>query len=273
MSYDATKPSMTDADWPTAFGNIRENFRAIVQGDASVFTLPTALDVLFSQGADMASAATTDIGAATGVFVKVTGTTAITALGTKGAGVVRFVRFGGALTLTHNATSLILPGAANIVTVANDIAIFISLGGGNWECLSYIRATTAGASLPVQNISRITGANASAPTITGTGFGTGPTYGLTTGSSDVAGTIVVTAGTTPGNSGSVTITFPTNYGANQPTVLVMLGYGSGGAWNARATAIGVNTTSNGSAIINWDNNGVALGAGNQYQFNYLIIGH
>ncbi len=90
-----------------------------------------------SQGANIASAGTTDIGAATGNYVNVTGTTTITALGTIQAGTRRIVNFTGALTLTYNATSLILPGAANITTVAGDVAEFVSLGSGNWICTSY----------------------------------------------------------------------------------------------------------------------------------------
>lgn len=93
-----------------------------------------------SKGADIASATTTDIGAATGDFVDVTGTTTITGLGTTGSGVVRTVRFTGALILTHNATSLILPGAVNITTANGDTAIFRSLGSGNWVCITYFKA-------------------------------------------------------------------------------------------------------------------------------------
>lgn len=96
-----------------------------------------------AKGADIASAATTDIGAATGNFVHVTGTTTITALGTAQAGTRRVVRFAGALTLTHNATSLILPTAANITTAADDIAVFVSEGSGNWRCVGYQRASGA----------------------------------------------------------------------------------------------------------------------------------
>lgn len=92
-----------------------------------------------SRGAAIASATTTDIGAATGNFVHITGVTTITGLGTIAAGVERTVIFDGALTLTHNATSLILPGASNILTAANDMAIFVSEGSGNWRCISYTR--------------------------------------------------------------------------------------------------------------------------------------
>lgn len=92
-----------------------------------------------SKGANISSATTTDIGAATGNFVDVTGTTTITGLGTVQAGTRRIVRFTGALTLTHNATSLILPTGANITTAAGDTATFVSLGSGNWVCTSYQR--------------------------------------------------------------------------------------------------------------------------------------
>jgi hypothetical protein len=93
-----------------------------------------------NQGGDIASAATTSIGDATGQYVRVTGTAAISALGTVNAGVMRWVEFTAALTLTHNAASLRLPGAANIVTAAGDVARFVSLGAGNWKCLHYSRA-------------------------------------------------------------------------------------------------------------------------------------
>jgi hypothetical protein len=84
----------------------------------------------------VASAATCDIGAAAGLKVAVTGTTAIASFGTQ-PNRLKFVRFAGALTLTHHATSLILPGAANIATAAGDTAIFASDASGNWRCWHY----------------------------------------------------------------------------------------------------------------------------------------
>lgn len=91
----------------------------------------------------VASAGTTDIANAAANSVTVSGTATITALGTVAAGAFRRVTFSGAATLTHNATSLILPGAANITTSAGDVAEFVSLGTGNWRCTSYSRATGA----------------------------------------------------------------------------------------------------------------------------------
>jgi hypothetical protein len=105
--------------------------------------LPMTGALGFDASADLASATTTDIGAQTTNIVRITGTTTITGLGTAAAGAFRFVRFAGVLTLTHNATSLILPGGANVTTAANDTAILVSEGSGNWRCWSYHRAATA----------------------------------------------------------------------------------------------------------------------------------
>lgn len=91
---------------------------------------------------DVASATTTDIGAAASQNVRITGTTTITGFGTVAAGTFRRLRFAGALTLTHNATSLIIPGEANITTVAGDRCDALSLGSGNWLVLNYVGATT-----------------------------------------------------------------------------------------------------------------------------------
>ncbi len=99
--------------------------------------------VNMAKGADIASATTTNIGSATGNYVQITGTTTITGLGTAAAGVWRNVTFTGALLLTYNATSLILPTSANITTAAGDTAIFVSEGSGNWRCLSYQRRSGA----------------------------------------------------------------------------------------------------------------------------------
>lgn len=113
------------------------------QSGGDVKTTAQAIADLFdgTEGVDVASGTTTNIGAAGGVCVKVTGTTTITAFDTADVGVLRFVNFAGALTLTHNATALFLPTGANITTAANDCAIFKSGGSGNWRCLMYQRAT------------------------------------------------------------------------------------------------------------------------------------
>jgi hypothetical protein len=91
--------------------------------------------------ADVASAATTDVGAAASRSLRITGTTTITSFGTAANGITRKLRFAGALTLTHNAGSLILPGGANIITAAGDTATAISLGSGNWVVVDFMPAS------------------------------------------------------------------------------------------------------------------------------------
>lgn len=91
--------------------------------------------------ATIASASTVDLSTTWAKVVTVTGTVSVTALGTLPAGVVKVLVFGGVLTLTYNATSLILPGAANITTAAGDVAVVESLGSGNWKCIVYQTAS------------------------------------------------------------------------------------------------------------------------------------
>ena len=119
-------------------------------------TSPQALaDFPESKSSDIASASTTDLSTVTTPFAHVTGTTTITALGTMQAGTRRRLVFDGILTLTHNGTSLILPGAANITTAAGDVALMVSEGSGNWRCVGYQRANgsaiTAGVANPSIN--------------------------------------------------------------------------------------------------------------------------
>jgi hypothetical protein len=122
------------------------------------------LDKVYVTGSNIASSASIDIGAATGDFVGITGTTGITSLGTATAGIERTLVFGGALTLTHNGTSLILPaGGANITTAAGDIGTFRSLGSGNWRCIQYTKASGAS----VGSLGTMSEQNANAVTISG----------------------------------------------------------------------------------------------------------
>lgn len=94
---------------------------------------------VFTEGA-VASAATCDIGATDEVNVEITGTATITSFGTA-ANKKRWGRFSGVLTLTHNGTSLILPGATNITTAAGDSFYARSDGSGNWRVHRYTRAS------------------------------------------------------------------------------------------------------------------------------------
>lgn len=98
----------------------------------------------FATADSEASAGTVALGSTTSNLVEITGTTTITSFGTVAAGVWRLVKFAGALTLTHNATSLILPTGGNITTAAGDTAIFVSEGSGNWRCYAYSKPSGGG---------------------------------------------------------------------------------------------------------------------------------
>ncbi len=112
----------------------------LTKGGTGATTAIGALDSLITAEANVTSATTTDLGAASTRNVNITGTTTITGFGTVTAGVMRWGRFAGSLTLTHNATSLILPGGANITTAANDRFAAVSLGSGNWLVYVYQKA-------------------------------------------------------------------------------------------------------------------------------------
>jgi len=116
-------PAGGDQAFPYLDDYLRAAYGFIRQGD--------------TKASDVASAATTDLGAVVGRIVDISGTTTITSFGTVAAGIWRICRFTGALTLTHHATSLILPGAANITTVSGDCLVAVSLGSGNWVVTHY----------------------------------------------------------------------------------------------------------------------------------------
>jgi len=120
---------------------------------------------LFSQGTltDIASAATTDIGAQLTTLLRVTGTTGITSFGTNYNG-PRFLIFQGIVTLTHSAT-LVLPGAANITTAANDALVAVPISGG-WQVVAYQKADGSALSAPL--IAATTAGTSTAYTITPT---------------------------------------------------------------------------------------------------------
>jgi hypothetical protein len=88
-----------------------------------------------------------------GSNVLLSGTTTITSFGSNCfLGQVKFLTFGAALTLTYNATSMILPTGASITTATGDTAMAIYLGSGNWQILFYQPATGAALSTAGLNV-------------------------------------------------------------------------------------------------------------------------
>ena len=113
--------------------------------DGTQFQLITNNLSLLGPLTNLASATTADLGTVPTHNVNVTGGVTITSFGSTAitAYPIYYLTFAGAATLTYNATSLILPGQANITTAANDSAVAQYLGSGNWQIWSYQRASGA----------------------------------------------------------------------------------------------------------------------------------
>ena len=111
---------------------------------SSLGALPTAggsmTGAINESFATIASAATTNIGAAAANYLQVTGTTTITAFDTIQAGTERTLEFAGALQLTNSA-NLILGGGGNYTTAAGDVLKFRSEGAGKWRQVSLLKAS------------------------------------------------------------------------------------------------------------------------------------
>lgn len=107
--------------------------------DTSKYVTADGLASLWEKGSDIASASTISIGE--GGYFHVTGTTTITDIdfATAKNGRWAMLVFDGALTLTHNATTLVLPGAANITTAAGDSCLVYQDAGDNVKVTAYQR--------------------------------------------------------------------------------------------------------------------------------------
>lgn len=136
--------------------------------------------------ATLASAATTDLCSKAEKTLGITGTTTITAFGACPIGVRKLLQFSGVLTLTHNATSLILLGGANLATAAGMILEFVSLGSGNWAQIGASVSNYLSASVAIGSaVALTTSTAANVASIT-----------LTPGTWDVSGLVDFTPATT-----------------------------------------------------------------------------
>jgi hypothetical protein len=169
----------------------------------------------------VASAATANLCGASqatvrGSNVAVTGTTTITSFGSNCfLGQVKFLTFGAALTLTYNATSMILPTGASIATATGDTAVAMYLGTGNWQVFFYQRAS--GAALSTFGLSVGAGALGSSAL----GFNLPVNLGIAVSESSHALTVSLTAanGSAPTSTNPVLVPFrSTTLTTGTPTV-------------------------------------------------------
>lgn len=175
----------------------------------------------FSAEATVASAGTTDIGDANSLYVQVTGTTTITSLGANYKG-PRLVRFAGALTLTHNATTLVLPGGVNITTAAGDVALFVPNANPatGWRLGSYLKGDGTGLFYGISITGNTTIGDAAGDTLTiapsAVTWSNNPTH---SGDHTFSGNVTVNGNTVIGNASGDTLTIAPNAitWSNNPT--------------------------------------------------------
>jgi hypothetical protein len=140
-----TSPTAGMLWWDTATGWIQEYDGTDWN---NLFYLDTTNHLGYAQlcggaVAILASAATVDLWSTPGSVVEITGAATITALCASDAapGTLKVAYFTGALTLTHNSSSLILPNnGANITTAAGDTALVMAISNVNVLVVQYVRA-------------------------------------------------------------------------------------------------------------------------------------
>jgi len=144
--YKLDTAAWLDLGTTDTVGNTASVTEQLTGTSASAFATPDSVAGLWQRGADIASASTLSLPAGGGGVFNVTGTTGVTGISSAQGGRCVKLRFAGALTLTHHVSSFILPGAANITTVAGDMAEFINeaaadASGSNWRCFNYQRGS------------------------------------------------------------------------------------------------------------------------------------
>jgi hypothetical protein len=124
---------------------VANNYVEVIYDGTRFLLYTNATTPVYGPLTTIGAAATVDLGTISSHNALISGVTTITSFGSSAVTTypVYRIKFDSALTLTHNGTSLILPGAANIVTAANDTAVANYLGSGNWQIVSYSKASGA----------------------------------------------------------------------------------------------------------------------------------
>lgn len=143
-------------------GNLDSGLSAISYGIVAAVNPSIDADMVNRKGTAVVSAATTDIWSIAGDYVHVTGATGpITSFGTAPyAGAQRTVIFDSTPSITHNATTLQLPGGLNILAAAaGDRAIVRADTTANMIVVDYIKASglaLVGTTVPRNYLSGLT---------------------------------------------------------------------------------------------------------------------
>lgn len=125
-------------------GDFLEVVRDDGAGNLSNVKAPLALLITSMEQTSVASASPNLTSVPT-PMAYLTGTTAITSFGSGKVNATMLIKFAGVLTITHNASTLRLPGGVNVTTAANDIWFGVADNAGNWT-LSPVAVAAAGSS-------------------------------------------------------------------------------------------------------------------------------
>lgn len=111
--------------------------------DTSAYVTADALAAIWEKGSDVASGSTVSLGE--GGLFHITGTATITDIdfSTAKNGRAAWLIFDGALTLTHNSTTLVIDGGASVVTAAGDMAFVVQDASDNVYVRFFPQAASA----------------------------------------------------------------------------------------------------------------------------------
>lgn len=163
---------INSASWlligPTdSVGNAATVTESLTGTETAKFVTPDSLAAIWQRGSNITPSAGSVSLPSTGggVFNIAAGNFSAISTG-QGGRKVLFV-FGGASVITHNATSMILPGGANITTEAGDVAEFTNeaaadASGANWRMTSWQPDSASGTPIPnyaASNAEQVTGSS------------------------------------------------------------------------------------------------------------------
>lgn len=175
---------------------------------------------IFGAQLSIAAASTTDLGSVASNNILITGATTINSFGLSAslANPTYLVEFSGINTITYNATSMILPGAANITTAAGDSALLQFINSlGYWNMVAYFSQAASGAlgSASTKNVGTSGG---TVPLLNGNNTFSGiQSFTKQTYGSENALTVTSNASTPDFSTGNYfTVTISNNYTLNNP---------------------------------------------------------
>jgi hypothetical protein len=241
---------------------------------AALSATPDSVAALWQRGTDIASAATLSLPATGGGVYNVTGTTGISGISSAQGGRTVMFKFAAACTITHNATSMILPGAANLTTAAGDVLTFTNeaaqdASGSNWRCSSYVLASGG----PVTISTALTATQANQETATSTVLAVTPGRQHFHPSAAKVWAQVSVSGGTPTMNDSYNMTSITDSGVGLLTVTIATDF-SNATWVALGTgghatdgyAVVTQTKAAGSSLLFFKVSGVAATDPTEWNF-------